>query len=171
MMVSKKIPTYQIVALVCLILLLVSSAKAQRFLVLDRYGKKRIKLFEGEQIYFKQTNNRILYRAHILELKDTSLVLAGSQHELSLNQIAAVYFPRKITVFRSGFNYLGSGFLFAGLIHPTIADAQYEARESLIAGSSLLILSQVIRLFKWKKFSINARSRIRILDTSFVQSK
>ena len=150
------------------LLILSQALFAQKFLVLDKYGTKRTKLIEGDQIYFKQLNNKALFRDYIGTLKDTSLILQSTQFEMPLNEFDSFYFRRDGLMYLSySTHIMTGGFLFAAAMHPLISNAQYDAKESAIIGVSFFAFGQILKLFKWNKFRINKNGRVRIIDTTF----
>ncbi|UZR94036.1 hypothetical protein [Chondrinema litorale] len=141
---------------------------AQKFLVLDNYGRKRIKLSVGDDIYFKQVGNSTRYHDYIVGLGDSSLVISTRNIEMKLNEFDKFYFPNHTTRFLSaGTGFIAGGFLFAAAVAPLVSEKSYDQQESAIIGSSFLLTSAVLQLFKWKKFKVKKNSRVRIIDTTF----
>ena len=149
-------------------LLVCQETFSQKFLVLDNYGKKRIKLNVGDDLYFKQVGNPTRYHDYIVGLKDSSLVLSTRNIEMELKEFDKFYFPNHTTRFLSvGTGFIAGGFLFAAAVEPLIGENSYDQQESAIIGSSFLVGSLVFQLFKWKKFKVRKNSRVRIIDTTF----
>ena len=141
-------------------------AVAQKFLILDAYGYKRIKLYVGNQIIFRTHDTPARYSGIITELLDSAMMVSGFDTPIPLSEVHTIYFQRKfITISRAGLGVFAIGYSGAALLHPIYPNAQYDAKESLIIGASSFVLSQFLRIFKWRKFTIKAqRRRIRILD-------
>jgi len=137
-------------------------------LVIDRYGLKREKLMEGDKIKFKQKLNPSIFTDYVALLKDTSLVISTNALEIPLGEFETFYFQRGgATFLQYSGSFVGGGFLFASAVHPLVSEAQYDQRESFIIGASFMVLAQSMRFFKWKKYKMNGRGRVRILDTTF----
>ncbi len=146
------------------------SAVSQKLLVLDNYGKKRIKLEVGDEIYFKQVDNPNRYNDYIIALRDSSLVISTRNLEMQLKEFNTFYFPNNATRFLSmGTGFIGGGFLFAAAVEPLVSENYYDRGESAIIGASFLASSLIFQAFKWKKFKLNKKRRIRIIDTTFRQ--
>lgn len=159
------------ILLVILLICIGNTLLAQRYLVVDRYGMKRIKLAEGDRITFSlKKDGKIRYKDYIAELQDSSIVLANRKISVKLSEISALYFNNDLMLWlQGGSTFVGAGFVINAAVHPLVSDAQYDPKESLIIGASFLAISQVARLLRRKKFKINDNTRIRILDLSFQQ--
>ncbi|WP_448520027.1 hypothetical protein [Rhodoflexus sp.] len=142
-----------------------------KFIMLDRYGTKRIRLPEGSEIYFKLNGDKRKTRDYIGEIweKDTAIYLVQSKQAVPLQDFESFYFPRNHISSLSGKAvFVGSGFLFAAAVADLIPNRFYDQRESAIIGGSFLVLSQSIKVFKWKRFKVKpSRSRARIINTSW----
>jgi hypothetical protein len=142
-----------------------------KYLMLDRYGTKRIRLPEGSEIYFKLAGEKRKTRDYIGEIweKDTAIYLVQSKQAIPLRDFQSFYFPRRqVTMVSNQSIFVGCGFLFAAAVADLIPTRLYDQRESAIIGGSFLVFSQSIKVFKWKKFQIKSgRSRARIIDTSW----
>jgi hypothetical protein len=145
---------------------------AQKFLVLDRFGKSRIRLAEGDLVAFKQKGNKVMYRDVIRELGDSTVMFGSQVQPFKLSEFDSFHFRRTgITFVRGGTTFIGSGFLFAALVEPLIGDSRYDRRESAIIGATFLGGSQLLRLFEKKTFRVNDRSRVRIIDTTVIDHR
>lgn len=146
-------------------------AQNQKFLVIDRYGMKRIKFAEGDKIWFSlKKDGKYRYKDVIGELRDSTMYLAKRKTFIKLSEISAFYFTNGFSLWFTGGSYfVGTGFLFSAAVHPLISNAQYDQKESAIIGASFLALGQLVRLFRRRKFKVTDNTRIRILDLSFSQ--
>jgi len=143
-------------------------AQAQKLLVMDNYGKKRIKLNVGDEIFFKQIENPTRYNDYIIALRDSSLVLSTRNLEMQLKEFDSFYFPNSFARFLSvGTGFIGGGFLFAAAVEPLVGENYYDRKESAIIGATFLASSLILQAFKWKKFKLNKKRRIRVIDTTF----
>jgi len=157
-----------LVSYIIVFLITVFSVSAQKLLVLDRYNKNRIKLNEGDEIFFKQIDNPTRYNDYIVSLRDSSLVLSTRNLEMELKEFDSFYFPNTTARFLGmGTGFIGGGFLFAAAVEPLVSENFYDQRESAIIGASFMATALILQAFKWKKFKLNKRSRIRIIDTTF----
>lgn len=158
---------------VLILLCLSNSLMAQKYLVLDRYGMKRIKLAEGDKIWFslkQDVSKKYRYKDVIAELQDSTILLENRKTAIKLSDISAIYFTRgEMLWLTGGAHTVATGFLFGAAVHPLINEAQYDQKESAIIGLGFLALGQVARLFVRKNYKINENTRIRILDLSFSQ--
>ncbi len=143
-------------------------AIAQKYLIVDKYGTKRIKLKEGDAIRFRQKNNPTWYKDVILELKDTSLVLQDAAMEIPVSDFSELRFPSTGSLLLMGSTgFMATGFLVSAAVHPLVKDAQYDQKESAIIGASFLGAGLIGSIFRWNKYKIGKRARVRIVDTTF----
>lgn len=143
----------------------------KKYLMLDRYGLKRIRLPEGSEIYFKLVGEKRKTRDYIGEIweKDTAVYLVQSKQAVGLNEFRSFHFPRNhIPMLSRQAVFVGSGFLFAAAVADLIPARIYDRGESALIGASFLAISQPIKLFRWKNFKIKpGKSRVRIMNTSW----
>lgn len=143
-------------------------APNQKFLVLDRYTTKRIKLYEGDFIWFKLKNDDFRMKDYIKELKDSTLVLAKRNKEIRLTEIESFYFTRSGWQLASrGLGYIGGGFLLSAAVYPLMGNPQYDQRESAITGLTALAISQFAKLFHRKRYQVTDNTRVRIIEIRF----
>jgi hypothetical protein len=142
-----------------------------KYIMLDRYGAKRIRLREGSEIYFKLNGDKRKTRDYIGEIweKDTAIYLLQSKQAVPLRHFESFYFPRKhIPILSSQAVFVGCGFLFAAAVADLIPTRMYDQRESAVIGGSFLVFAQSVKVFKWKKFKVKpGKSRVRIINTSW----
>ncbi|MBX2842358.1 MAG: hypothetical protein KTR26_11335 [Flammeovirgaceae bacterium] len=154
--------------LLFLFLVNISGAFAQKFLVLDKYGKKRIKLSVGDEIYFKQKDNKSLYHDYIRFLGDSTVTIASRDIEMQMDEFDAFYFKNEAAIYAStGTAFIGGGFLFASIVHPLVSKPFYNQEESLYIGATFIATSLIFKALKWKKFKVKKNARVRVLDTTF----
>ena len=165
-------PQFFTKALLFLIITLsVQQAYSQKYLVLDRYGKKRIKLYPGDELWFKQKENKTFFHDYILSLTDSSVYLGSVGYELPLDEFAIFYFPNTgVRALEAGAQSLAGGFLIAAAVEPLVSNAFYDAQESALIGSSALGASLISRLFRWKKFRVTKNSRVRVLGNHYLNT-
>lgn len=142
---------------------------AQKYLILDRYTTKRTKLQEGDEIWFRQIEDKTRFHDYIGQLKDSSLMLGASRIEMPLSNFQTFYFPNHLLRSVSAqTNFVAGGFLFAAAIEPLVGGGEfYSASEAAIIGASFFVLGQTLKLFRWKKFRVTKNARVRIVDTTF----
>lgn len=142
-----------------------------KYIMLDRYGAKRIRLPEESEIYFKLVGEKRKTRDYIGEIweKDTAVYLVQSKQAIPLRDFQSFHFPRKhIPMLSNQAVFVGCGFLFAAAVADLIPTRMYDQRESAIIGGAFLAISQPMKLFKWKNFRIKpGKSRARIIDTTW----
>ena|GEM_PF-2143023 len=140
-------------------------------LVLDHYSSNRIRLAVGSEIYYKLRGDKNLYHDYIDEFweADTAVLLVQSKVLVKLYEFDAFYFRRNwVRAGSTGLGFIGGGFGLAAITAPLFPVRFYDPTESAIIGGTSLVLSQAVKLFRWKKFKIReGKSRIRIVNTSF----
>lgn len=138
-------------------------------LVLDRYSAQRTKIPPGSEIIFRlhTSPHRISDYIGSMNPHDSTVYLVQAGVHVPLRDFKTFYFRRNFPdAMAPKLSFVGSGFLFAAAVAPLMGDnISYSRSESAIIGASGLALAQSMRLFRWKKFHVNKRSRIRILDT------
>lgn len=145
-----------------------SQAQNQKFLVLDRYTTKRIKLYEGDALWIKLKNEDFRMKDYIKELKDSTLVLGKRDMEIQLSNIEDFYFHRSgWKAATASLSYVGGGFLFSAAIHPLIRDAQYIRKDAAIIGLTSVAFAQIARLFHRKRYHVGPNTRVRIIEVRF----
>ncbi len=136
--------------------------------MLDKYGKKRIKLQEGDNVIYTLKSESYRFYDHIRSLKDSTVLFTNQPYELRLDEFDTFYFKRNISSIRKGLSFISVGFLATSLIDISIKDLEnYNARDGFIIGGSLFAIGQLLRAIQWKKFKLRSNARIRILDTTF----
>jgi len=138
----------------------------QKYIAIDKDGipKKQIQI--GDDFHFKQFGNSVLYNTVIHDIRDTAVYIGPKEVPIAvpLSQIEVIYvrkkWPKAVSLSSS---FIGAWFLIAGLTE-TIADTgNYSAGNAAIIGASLIAVSQLVRLFHWKKYG-SGKYRIRILE-------
>lgn len=143
-------------------------AIAQKYLAIDSYGTKRLKLEVGDDIHFKIKGDKTLFYDKIKMLNDSSVVMEKSDTAIPLHEFEEFRFKRKgVNLARAGALFLGAGYLFAAAIHPAVSNPEYDQKEATIIGSSFIAANIILRFFKWKKYNVaGERSRVQILETT-----
>lgn len=140
----------------------------QKYLVLDKYSLKRIYISEGDAIRFSLKGDKTIFNDHIAELNevDSTVFLEGAKIIIPIKEFSNFYFPRPWTNFsRAGLGFIGGGFLISAAIYPLMGNnVNYEPKEQFVIGTTALVLGQITRLFKVKKFRLNRNSRIRVMN-------
>ena len=149
--------------LVCVLigLFCLNNLFGQQYLVLDRYGKSRLKLPLGSEVTFKLKGDNRKYRTQLVGLADSVVIMGNQDIYLRLDDFEAFYFHRTHwKALRYGTLIPAAGFLIAAAVHPTVSNPFYDQEESALIGLGFLALGQSFRLLEWKKFKINKNSRI-----------
>ena len=136
-------------------------AAAQQYLVLDRYGTKRIRIPLGSEVYFKLKGDNRKHKNRIVQLTDSIVVMGNYDIYLKLSDFDSFYFHRKFwRNLRHGTLVPAAGFLIGAAVHPTIEEPFYDQKESAFIGLGFIALGQSFRLLEWQRFKINKNSRI-----------
>lgn len=145
-----------------------------KFLVLDRYGMKQIKLAEGDKIWFSIKGEKRRYKDVIAKLNenDSTITLAKRKHDLKVSDISHFYFYRSGMLWLTGgTSFIGTGFAISSAVHPLVGEAQYSQKEHAILGASFIGIGQLARLFVRKKYTVTKNTRVRIMDLSFTNKE
>lgn len=143
-----------------------------KHLVIDRYGMKRIKLSEGDRIWFSlkgEPKNR-RYKDYIAKLNesDSTILLASRNTEIKISEFSHFYFYRRgLFGLAIPMAIVGTGFGISAAVHPLVSNAQYDPKEQAIISAAMLGTSALSLLFIRKKYAITGNTRIRILNLSF----
>ena len=140
--------------------------QAQKYLVLDRYGTKKIRIYPGEEVVFKLKGQKKKQTALLTQLQDSTVVLAGDVY-LKLSDFDTFYFDRpRLRALRGNSWVLIGGFMIAAAVEPLVSNPFYDRKQSALISLGILAVAQSTRLYQWKKFKLNRRSRAWIGDTS-----
>ncbi len=143
-----------------------SESSGQRYLAIDKSGISKQQIKIGDDFHFKQLGNPVLYNAVIIGLGDTVIYIGPKEVPVSvpLSEIDLIYVARKWpkTVSLAS-SFVGGWFLIAGLAEAIADTGNYSAKGAAIIGISLIAVSQLVRLFKWKKYG-SKKNRFRILE-------
>ncbi len=153
------------IRLLCLAICLMVNFQswAQEYLVLDRYGNKRIRIPLGSQVHFKLKGDKRMHSSRLAQLTDSVVVLGNHDIYLTLEDFDSFYFYRPHwRALRKGAMIPAWGFLLSAAVHPLVDNAFYDQKESAYLGFAFLGIAQSFRLLEWKRFRINRRSRIWI---------
>ncbi len=135
--------------------------QAQDYLVLDRYGTKRIRIPLGSEVTFKLKGDKRKHTSRLVQLTDSLVVMGNYDIYLKLDDFDSFYFHRnQWRTLRYGTLIPAAGFLIGAAVHPTVDNPQYDAGDSALIGLGFIALGQSFRLLEWKRFKINKNSRI-----------
>lgn len=151
-------------------LLLVSAASfGQKFLAIDKYKAKRIRLQVGDEVRYKLKGNKTVFKDQIKSLNDSTVTMVNADTNIPLSLFDEFRFNRNaMDVLSGGTAVLGVGFLLSGAIHPLVGDPTYSQEEAFVMGGSFAAISGIFRLLRWNKYKVGTdKARVQILDTSF----
>ena len=150
------------VTLVTLLLFgLYEEANAQQYLVLDRYGTKRIRLPLGSEVTYSLKGDDRIYRNYITQLTDSIVIMGNNDVYLKLDEFDSFYFDRALwTRLRQGTTVIAAGFFVSAAVHPLVDDPFYDQSESAVIGLFALGIGQSFRLLERKRFRLKKNSRI-----------
>ncbi|TAD95739.1 MAG: hypothetical protein EAZ97_14950 [Bacteroidetes bacterium] len=145
-----------------------SESFGQKYLMLDHYSTKRIRIYVGDQMYFKLQNDPTLYNDFLVALGDSTIFVSQVKEPISLSQISAIYFPLKLRKVAPMFTNLGILALISAAVGTQMKEKFFDPKDNAITGLALIGTAQILKLFKWKKFFIvQGKSRIRVMDMNF----
>ena len=138
----------------------------QNYLAIDKKGISKKRINVGNEFHFKQFGNQVLYNAKIIDIGDTVIYLGPEAMPVMvpLSEIEVVFvrkkWPKEVSLTAS---FVGAWFLIAGVAEAIADTGNYSAGGTLIIGASLVVVSQLVRLAKWKKYG-SGKYRFRILE-------
>ncbi|MFT5915743.1 MAG: hypothetical protein ACJAWV_000072 [Flammeovirgaceae bacterium] len=147
-----------------------------KHLIIDRYGMNRIKLSEGDRIWFSlkgEPKNR-RYKDYIGKLneKDSTIYLVERKVEIRVSEISNFYFYRGTMIGLAAATVIPAvGFGVSAAIHPLVTDAQYDPKEQAIISASFFGIGLIARMLIRKKYIITDNTRVRIMDLSFEEKE
>ena len=134
---------------------------AQQYLVLDRYGKTRVKLPMGSEVTFTLKGDKRKYQSRIVAVADSVVILGDLDIYLKFDDFETFYFHRAHwKALRYGTLIPATGFLIGAAVHPLVSNPFYDQQDSALIGLGFLALGQSFRLFEWKKFKVSKNARI-----------
>lgn len=138
-----------------------SNLVAQQYLVLDRYGKNRIRIPMGSEVTFTLKGDKRKHSSRLVGLVDSLVIMGNNDIYLKLEDFDTFYFHRTHwKVLRYGTLVPATGFLIAAAVHPTVSNPFYDQEESALIGLGFLALGQSFRLLEWKKFKVSKNARV-----------
>jgi hypothetical protein len=154
---------------ILLLILIVSSAYSQKYIIVDSYGTKRWRLDIGDEIRFKTIDSQYRNFDFIKELQDSLVLFKESGAYVHINEFEILYKPRPVVQGITTSSYFpATGFLFSGLVaYPLITNPAYSQSDAIILGLGFLALGQILRPIHYKKYFTKRKSRIRIMDVRF----
>jgi hypothetical protein len=155
-----------LIKITLLILFFCTQSVAQNVLTADKFGTNRKKWYAGDRLTYRLKTADVRFSERVLQIGDS--VIFTESIKFDIKELDKIYFRRRYSDFMV-YNgaVVGCGFLFAALVAPLVSNKRYDERESLVIGSSFLFISQSFRVFRWKKYPNDARSRIRILNLTY----
>lgn len=150
------------VTLISMVLMgLIAESNGQQYLVLDRYGSKRIRIPIGSEVVYRLKGDDRIYRNYITELTDSIVIMGNRDVYLKLNEFDSFYFDRPMwTRLRQGTMVIGTGFLVSAAVHPLVDDPFYDQSSSAMIGLVSIGIGQSFRLFERKRFKLRRNSRV-----------
>jgi hypothetical protein len=137
------------------------SALAQQYLVLDRYGKTRVKVPLGSEITFKLKGDKRKHQSTLVGLADSVVIMGDRDIYLHLDDFEVFYFHRAHwKALRYGTMFPAAGFLISAAVHPLVSNPFYDQEDSALIGLGFLALGQSFRLLEWKKFKLDKNARV-----------
>ncbi len=138
-----------------------SQLNAQQYLVLDRYGKTRVKVPMGSEIIFKLKGDKRKHQSRIVGIADSVVIMGDRDIYLRLDDFETFYFHRNHwKALRYGTLIPATGFLIGAAVHPLVSNPFYDAQESAFIGLGFLAVGQSFRLLEWKKFKVTKNARV-----------
>jgi hypothetical protein len=134
---------------------------AQQYLVLDRYGKSRVRIPLGSEVIFKLKGDDRKHSRRLVGIADSVVIMGNNDIYLHLNDFEVFYFHRTHwKALRYGTMLPAAGFLIGAAIYPLMNNPFYDQEDSALIGLGFLALGQSFRLLEWKKFKVNKNARV-----------
>lgn len=153
--------TWRLLVCIWLQFMICSNLVAQQYLVLDRYGKNRIRIPMGSEVTFTLKGDKRKHSSRLVGLVDSVVIMGNNDIYLKLEDFDTFYFHRTHwKVLRYGTLVPATGFLIAAAVHPTVSNPFYDQEESALIGLGFLALGQSFRLLEWKKFRVSKNARV-----------
>jgi hypothetical protein len=153
--------TWRLLVCIWLQFMICSNLVAQQYLVLDRYGKNRIRIPMGSEVTFTLKGDKRKHSSRLVGLVDSLVIMGNNDIYLKLEDFDTFYFHRTHwKVLRYGTLVPATGFLIAAAVHPTVSNPFYDQEESALIGLAFLALGQSFRLLEWKKFRVSKNARV-----------
>jgi len=140
-----------------------SNLSAQKYLVLDHYGKNRVRIPLGSELTFTLLGDKRKHRSRLVGLVDSVVIMGNNDIYLRLDDFDAFYFHRNHwRSLRYGTLVPAAGFLIGAAVYPLVSNPFYDQQESAFIGLAFLALGQSFRLLEWKKFRVSKKARARV---------
>ena len=153
--------TWRLLVCIWLQFMICSNLVAQQYLVLDRYGKNRIRIPMGSEVTFTLKGDKRKHSSRLVGLVDSLVIMGNNDIYLKLEDFDTFYFHRTHwKVLRYGTLVPATGFLIAAAVHPTVSNPFYDQQESALIGLGFLAIGQSFRLLEWKKFKVSKNARV-----------
>jgi len=141
----------------------------QKLLVLEKAGTvKNFKYKIGDEISVELVRDKIIFTGPITEIKDSGLVI-DYYNEVKIREISKIFRKSKFLRYFSRASITAGIFYFSldavnGVINN---DSPVIAESTLIATGALLGTGFLMRQFVVRKYALNDKWRLKILDFSF----
>ena len=144
---------------------------AQKYLIVDNFGKKRYYYEPGDVLLFKQKGDKTLFRDQISGFQDSAIVLASIREPMALSTIEKVYRPSRFAqVITGGLLLMGVGFGISGLTG--IENDQRDHQTALAISAGSFAGAGIAYLLRYQRLKVKEdKIRIRILDTAFEEEE
>ena len=152
---------WHLMVFVFLLIFCCSGASAQQYLVLDRYGRNRVKVPMGSEVTFKLKGDKRKYQTRIVAVADSVVIMGDMDIYLRLDDFEVFYFHRAHwKSLRYGTMLPAAGFLIGAAVYPLVSNPFYDQEDSALIGLGFIALGQSFRLFEWKKFKLDKNARV-----------
>ncbi len=139
------------------------------YLALDKpRGKKRIRYYAGNEIFFRMKGESFTRKATILEIKPGIFII--NEGEVSINDVHSITIHRKRTpFFRSALTYIpvaGVAYFLMDSLNPanTGREGFYPNQGTYMVGGGLLGLGIALHLLKKRTYRIGERNMLKTLQ-------
>lgn len=147
---------------------LTSFGQGEKYLVLDKPGRvKRIRFYVGDELIFKLTGDKHLYKDIIEAVSDTSIRVRGAW--VPVEEIKLIKEYKEANLLKQAIYFLpraGIIYFLADTFNPVFTGGEvFVSRSGVIVGGSLIAGSLILRLFAKRTYRINNYRTLKILET------
>lgn len=146
---------------------------AQRVLLLERSGQsKPQKLMAGDGLTFRMKGDKFWQEGIISELRPDIQAMVINDRFIMIDEVEALRFSGSGLLNYAGLSLItfGAGWSFFALVgYATDGDpsSSYSGFDATVTGTTVATGFLLRKLFARKKFKLNDRRRLRIVDLSF----